>query len=133
MFDEDKLRKDPRVRDDIPVIWSIAQANLYGQGVFRNLSISGALLETKVFIPAAVQQDFPIELKAFDMKESSFVPAYARIVWSRPVPSVNGYYFFGLQFLTPGKDNLQALEQRVGDRLDSLSSGMNMGVSDRNF
>ncbi|MBF0569668.1 MAG: hypothetical protein HQL18_02700, partial [Candidatus Omnitrophica bacterium] len=48
MFDEGKLRRHVRVCHDLPVHWKIPATGVEGNGILRNLSVFGALLESRM-------------------------------------------------------------------------------------
>lgn len=119
-------RKHARVRDDIPVGWILDQNRLSGKGILRNISVSGALLETKTMI--TVESGLLILLKAVEAAESQLVPPLARIVWGKKSKDDTGYFFYGLEFKDPAGTLNQALQARVEGKLRSAYYGLGTGI-----
>ncbi|MBF0386535.1 MAG: PilZ domain-containing protein [Candidatus Omnitrophica bacterium] len=122
MIKDEGQRRHLRVRDDIPVRWYIDRIGVDGKGILRNISISGAMLETKVFVN--VEKDFLVMLKAVEPAESIFVPPLARMVWGKTVREGAGYYYYGLEF----KDLSSSYETAIGTRIVDKSAGALFGL-----
>ena len=131
MIKDQGLRRHSRVRDDIPVRWYVDQLSLEGNGILRNISISGAMLETKAMI--AVENAPLVMLKALESGESIFVPPLARMVWGRMARAGGGYFFYGLEFKDPSSAYLNALASRVEAKSKSAQFGLGSGIADTSW
>ena len=131
MANDEDLRKHPRVRDDMPVRWYIDQKGLQGRGILRNISVSGALLETKTLI--APEERSVVTMLAEDSREKDFIPPLARIAWARGAKEGKGYFFYGLEFMSMTEANKTALPARVEEKLQSISFGLGSGISNNYF
>ncbi len=125
---DDGQRRHIRVRDDIPVRWFIEDLGFSGRGILRNLSVSGAMLETKVLI--AVGKDLLISLKAEEISEGPFVPPLGRVVWGKGAKQGVGYFFYGIEFKNQSADYSKAIEQRVDHKMSGVSFGLGSGITD---
>lgn len=123
----DGKRRHSRVRDDIPVRWYIDNNALRGQGILRNLSVSGAMLETKTLIAPGTCSE--IELHAVESVEKDIVPRSAKLIWGKGAREGRGYYFYGLEFKTISDTNRAALADRVENKIKSISFGLGSGMS----
>lgn len=128
MVSESGSRQFPRVRDDIPVNWSMASSDEQGRGILRNLSQGGAMLETKSRID--IRRGVSLALRAGDQSESLLVPSMARPVWGKEAKSDRGYFFYGLEFKDISGDCLTAIRDRVENKMQSLYHGLGSGISD---
>ncbi|MEI6438230.1 MAG: PilZ domain-containing protein [Candidatus Omnitrophota bacterium] len=131
MNKDDGKRRHIRVRDDIPVNWYIDRLGQSGKGILRNISISGAMLETKTQL--TVDKDLLIMLKAAEFAESSFVPPIARLVWGRTAREGSGYFFYGMEFKDPSLAYSKAIQARVEDKAKSTQFGLGSGISDTSW
>ena len=128
MLTDEGQRKHLRVRDDIPVSWCIDSIAVDGKGILRNISVSGAMLETKVFVN--VENQLFVLLKAIESAESIFVPPLGRVVWGRRASEGAGYYIYGVEFKTPSVEFTKAIQARVEDKSKSSFYGLGSGISD---
>jgi hypothetical protein len=131
MVDYGGQRRHLRVRDDIPVNWVTPNSGELRRGIFRNLSLSGALLETKAAM--VVEQDLQMTLKAEEAQESCFVPPFARVMWGKPAREGQGYFFYGVQFINPSDDFVKAIEARVENKSQGSVYGLGSGITDAPF
>ncbi|MBF0123127.1 MAG: PilZ domain-containing protein [Candidatus Omnitrophica bacterium] len=131
MFDEEKNRRHIRGREDIPVRWRVMRTGQEGEGTIRNLSISGALLESRDLVSPGKDAEIQLEAKVLD--EAFFVPREARRVWSKATYTQKEYYLCGLEFVAPTPYNMRAIEKRIEDRLNGMTGALGIGVLDRYF
>lgn len=125
-----ELRRQPRVRDDIPVSWSIQKKGEQGKGILRNLSVSGAMLETRLSLSVA---NVVIDLQAQEPLEQDLVPSSARVLWGKQAKEGRGYSFYGIEFNSLTDSNRAALAAHVEVKMRSVSFGLGTGISDNNF
>src|SRR5262245_14422884 len=92
-------RRHPRVREQIPVRWSMPDHGLEGKGTVRNISISGMLLEIEGNFRPAEHARFVVEIA--DEKLSALVPHDAQLVWFNYTMSDKRRKFCGLRFVDP--------------------------------
>jgi hypothetical protein len=131
MPDEEGFRHNPRIREDIPVHWRIESSGRLGKGVIRNLSVTGALLESQSL--SSPGKDVEFILEAVEPREEFLVPLRARFVWGKLAAAGKGYYFCGLEFVAPASTTVGAIEERIDHRLRDMSDGMNISVLDNYF
>ncbi|MBF0593816.1 MAG: PilZ domain-containing protein [Candidatus Omnitrophica bacterium] len=128
MLQQDGQRRHSRVRDDIPVSWYIDRLGISSRGILRNISVSGALLETKVLV--SVEPGMLVTLKSIEAQESIFVPPLARLVWGKAAREGKGYFFYGLEFKEPSGDYTRSIGLRVEDKMNSSMFGLGSGIAD---
>jgi len=124
----DGKRRHSRVRDDIPVNWYVDRQAVSGSGILRNLSVSGAMLETKTSL--SFEAELLITLKAVESSEALFVPSLAKVIWVKAAREGKGYFFYGLEFRHSSDENLKCITVRVEEKMQSLSYGLGSGISD---
>lgn len=128
---QDKFRRHVRVREDIPVRWRVEQTGQEGQGIIRNLSISGILLESRN--ATRLSRGEEILLEAVVPEEASLVPREARSIWNRETYTHNKYYISGLEFHAPTPYHVRSIEKRIEERLHGVTGDLSMGVMNKYF
>ncbi len=103
------LRASLRVKEHIPVRWSVKDTALNGRGRILNISTSGAMLETSN-VAAAERAIFSLET----IKSNGFIlPREGRLVWSRPKGWGNNRQLCGLEFVEPNEESVAQLREKV--------------------
>jgi hypothetical protein len=119
-------RRHPRVREEIPVRWSIPQHGTEGRGIIRNVSISGLLLEVDDrFKPAADNATFMIDVLDEKLR---FVPKDAKLVWSSHIMADKRRKFCGLKFVDPTGPTFSRLKDHVDGRLENILQATNLNI-----
>lgn len=104
-----ELRNGLRVRQQIPVKWSIKNTNLNGEGRILNISTSGVLLETQNVL-ASERAVFNIE----SVKANGFkLPQESRLVWSKTKGIGNNRRLCGLEFVEPKEESVSHLREKI--------------------
>ena len=111
----------------MPVLWRIDQQGIQGRGILRNISVSGAMLETKTLI--APEERTVVATVAEDPGEKDLIPPLAKIVWAKGAREGKGYFFYGLQFIDMTDANRKAIPTRVDEKLKSVGFGLGNGIS----
>ncbi|MBF0620141.1 MAG: PilZ domain-containing protein [Candidatus Omnitrophica bacterium] len=129
MFNEDGVRRHARIREAIPVRWRALDSDHAQEGMIRNLSISGMLLEGRVHAPLA-KNGF-LDIESLDMEGASFIPRRAKIMWKKSAQSDKGYFSCGLEFVALDPAVGSSLEARVEARVTSMSEGVDFNVLEK--
>jgi hypothetical protein len=122
-------RRHPRIREEIPVRWSMPKTGVEGRATLRNVSISGMMLEVDEQFKVAENTPFQIEI--LDSKLTGFIPREARVVWSSDVMVDKRRRFCGLKFVDPTGPAFSRLKEHVEGRLDSAIKATDMNILNR--
>ena len=122
-------RRHPRVREEIPVRWAISQKGMQGQGIVRNVSISGLLLEVDEHFTPVENAQFIVEIA--DDKIPRFIPLNAKMVWFSPFQADRRRKFCGLKFEDPTGPVFSRLKEHIETRLSVLEQATDINIINR--
>ena len=105
-----EARRGLRVKDNVPVRWSIKDGYDSGEGKVINISTSGLLLLTKKdFSP---MENSVVALESFGESNGHFLPREGRLVWSKSRGPRNNR-ICGIEFIQPEEKVISNLRERV--------------------
>jgi hypothetical protein len=122
-------RRHTRVKEEVPVRWSLPKECLEGQGIVRNVSISGLLLEVEARFTPAANAAFIVEVA--DPKIPKFIPKVAMLVWSEQNPENPRRKFCGLKFVDPTGAKFTRLKEHIDSRLENLFQATDLTIINR--
>ncbi len=131
MAREEEYRRHTRVVQNIAVHWHIDNTERSGDGVIRDISVSGVLIEINTFFTPDRNSIFT--LQPVKPEEGVFIPAKARLVWSKPLKKEVGVYFCGMEFVHPPESIVSQLSKRIEDWLSGIASAANVNILDNYF
>ncbi len=99
-----------RVLENQKISWHTAEGNAQGEGLIKNLSSSGVLLETNSNFKPQIGTVISFESSSLD----SF-PKTGRVVWYRQKKFDKNKFLCGVQFNETSEEVLLKLQQRVQD------------------
>lgn len=112
-------RRHPRVKESMPVKWSVGYLGRQGQATIRNISISGMMLEVdEGFDPV---EDGQYVFEALDMKAGDFIPKEAKLIWCSRVKTDKMRKFCGMKFT----QSEGPVFTRLVEHVESKRSGFN--------
>ncbi len=109
------LRKNLRVKEDLPVRWRIQDSPIYGEGRLKNLSTGGLSFETNAqFKPSDgcvfTFDSFPEGVKVSDS-------LLGRLVWSQKKGFSKSKTVCGIEFVNPTENIVAHIRERVQKRI----------------
>lgn len=118
-------RRHPRVKESILVRWSTGFLGHHGQGIIRNISLSGLLLEVDHdFKPSA---DGLYHLDVLESQLAQAVPSEVKLVWSAPRKD-KLRRFCGMKFTNVQGPALTRLAQHLEERQTSYSQATDLNI-----
>jgi c-di-GMP-binding flagellar brake protein YcgR len=112
MIQEEKERRYPRVREDIPVRWRLeGPSTSFQEGVVRDLSVGGVKLQ--VTNGGHVKKGAVLLLEPLLAEDVPYIPQKARFVWKYSANENAGIYFCGIEFIKLSEDQAAMIAQRV--------------------
>ena len=102
------LRRNPRIKENIPVHWQVEQHISHGQGRVLNLSTSGLLLRTESEFSPLDQCVFLFNSALEGSK--AFLPNKGKLIWHQK--KENGYVC-GVEFIETPTNVINLLKKRV--------------------
>jgi hypothetical protein len=122
-------RRHPRVREEIPVRWSMPKSGVQGKAIVRNVSISGMMLEVDEH--TEIPENTPFQVEILDNKLPHFIPQQASVVWSTEVMADKKRKFCGLKFVDPTGQAFSQLKEHVDGRLDTAIKAADTNILNR--
>ena len=114
-----EVRREFRIKDNLPVQWHIKNSNCQGQGKIRNISHCGALLETDAMFSPIERCIFNLE--SLVRKGGNFLPENARLIWFKKKKARKGGYLCGIEFVEPIAEVLSNLQQRIQQKVSKAA------------
>jgi hypothetical protein len=124
-------RSNFRLRQQIPVNWSVAELNVKGQGHITNLSFTGLAFETdKLF---SIDHGMVIELSSSEIQT---LPSKGKVMWFKKAGEHKSHYHCGIKFIktsaTPAwKKWMDEATAKLGDADDSNVVKQYLGGEER--
>lgn len=129
-FEED-FRRHVRIREEIPVRWQMEGTNRSGDGIIRDISVSGVLVEINTFFTPV--KDAIYVLKAVNPNDELMIPEKGRLVWSRSMKTEMGKFFCGLEFVRPSDSIVAQITKRVEEWFVNMAEAANVNILDNYF
>ncbi len=112
-----ELRKSQRINGKVPITWHVKDQEMHGQGIIRNISTSGMMLEAKTENPLPGNCVLAFEAPSQDAQD--FIPSLGRMVWSKR----NGTGFaWGVEFIEPAQEVVANLTQAVQEKIQKIEN-----------
>jgi hypothetical protein len=131
MIPEEEYRRHARITQDIPVRWRIDNTERSGDGVIRDISVSGILIELDTFFTPDKNSIFVIQ--PVNPQDEFFMPTLARLVWAKPLRKEVGKYFCGMEFVRPSESVLAQLSARIEGWFTTIAEAANVNILDNYF
>lgn len=131
MASDEEYRRHARVREDIPVRWRIENNERTGEGIIRDISVSGVLLEVDTFF--SIEKGSIFVLEAVKGTEELIIPDKARLMWSKAMKMEKGKYLCGLEFIKPPDTIVAQISQRVENWFVHIAEAANVNILDNYF
>lgn len=113
-----EARNNLRIKESRHIQWRVNDGDIQGQGVIRNISTTGMLLETNSnFIPTdGCRFSFDTSLG-----HDNFIPQNGKLVWHKKKPFSKNKYLCGVRFVEPGEYVLTKLRGRVQKGIKTIA------------
>src|SRR5438046_2163381 len=89
-------RRNPRVREIIPVRWKMVNQDIQGEGFIRNISISGLMVEVDDHFKHTDKGLFTLDVVSPGM--AHLIPHDVKLVWYSRVMADKMRQFCGMKF-----------------------------------
>ncbi|VAX37282.1 hypothetical protein MNBD_UNCLBAC01-402 [hydrothermal vent metagenome] len=113
-------RTQLRVKENKRVLWRLKEdSSQGGEGLVRNISLSGMLMETDCMLSPKEADTF-----AFDSPvgtQNGFIPR-GRVVWKGEKGFLRKKYLYGIKFVEPDEEVFDNLDQRVQVGIGKLTN-----------
>ena len=131
MIPEEEYRRHARITQEIPVLWHIDGTERSGNGVIRDISVSGILIELDTFFTPDKNSVFI--LQPVNPENELFIPATARLVWAKPLKTEVGKYFCGMEFIRPPETVVAQLSKHIEGWFSTIAEAANVNILDNYF
>ena len=131
MAPEEDYRRHMRIHEETMVSWRIENTERSGDGLIRDISVSGILLEVGTFVTPDKNAIFI--LKPTKDENELFVPDRARLVWAKAMKMETGKYLCGLEFIKPPDSIVAKIAQRVENWFTEIAEAANVNILDNYF
>ncbi|NTV28552.1 MAG: PilZ domain-containing protein [Candidatus Omnitrophica bacterium] len=131
MGSEEEYRRHTRIREEVTISWRVEGAGRYGEGLVRDISVSGVLLE--VSSESQLAKGTVFSLKAAAGQEDLVIPDKAKLVWSKAMKMEKGKYLCGLEFIEPSDSIVVKMTQHVENWLARMAEAANVNILDNYF
>ena len=113
-----EARNNLRIKESRHIQWRVNDGDIKGNGIIRNISTTGMLLETNSnFIPTdGCRFSFDTSLG-----HDNFIPQNGKLVWHKKKPFSKNKYLCGVRFVEPGEYVLTKLRGRVQKGIKSIA------------
>lgn len=113
-----EARNNLRIKESRHIQWRVNDGDIKGNGIIRNISTTGMLLETNSnFIPTdGCRFSFDTSLG-----HDNFIPQNGKLVWHKKKPFSKNRYLCGVRFVEPGEYVLTKLRGRVQKGIKSIA------------
>lgn len=108
-------RKNFRVADRIAVKWAAGMNIFSGFGRIKDISSTGALIHARSVRP--IEDGTVLNLEPQAALDQNFLPAQARVVWSKKKGFFNRDFLCGLEFISPADEILSGLRKHIQERV----------------
>lgn len=119
MYYSKEERRAYRIKERLPVSWSLKDKGLNGKAIVRNLSATGMLLNVRsdaAFSPGSV-----LSFAEEGGKGGGFLPVQGRLVWARKKAFMQNSADWGVEFLEPAQEAVRNIQERVQSRIEALN------------
>ncbi|GEM_PF-1709665 len=108
-------RRGLRVKEALPILWRVKDAEIRGSGQIRNISDSGMMFEAPIDSSLNNNTIFTFETSN---GHSDYLPQAGRLVWSRK-PNLNGHRCqLGVEFIESAQETLAHLREKIKIRVE---------------
>jgi hypothetical protein len=128
---EEEYRRNARIREETPIHWRIEDTDRTGEGVIRDISVSGVLLEVSTFFTPDKSAVFVLE--PMKSEDELIIPDRARLVWSKMMKMEAGKYLCGLEFVKPSDSTVAKIAQHIENWFAHIAEGANVNILDNYF
>ena len=120
-------RRHFRIKEHIPVQWRIRPDDAQGQGTIRNISTSGALLETEgSFRPPAVEEcEFELRNLSAEIGE---LPQRAKLIWFNKFTQPSVRFLCGLEFVNPSDSFTTVIKKHVDEYKSRIAEAASANI-----
>ncbi|MBF0486076.1 MAG: PilZ domain-containing protein [Candidatus Omnitrophica bacterium] len=108
---EEEYRRHARIQEETPVRWRLIGSERQGEGLVRDISVSGILLEVQE--PFSLDNNPVFTIQAINSSDELFIPERARLVWTKMMKTQKDRYLCGLEFIRPPESIVAQIAQRV--------------------
>lgn len=128
MVGEQEFRKFIRIKENVPVRWKVEgwETIYYGEGVVRDLSEGGFLLEVDRSSMDMLDEVVLI-VEPMD-NTNSFLPQRAKRMWWKPMRTDEGWCLCGAQFLDPSPNLVNLIKDRVQNWFSKIAESANLNI-----
>ena len=121
-------RRHYRIKESLPVQWSIEGSEVKGQGQVRNISVSGMLLVTDEAFKPVTTEEWHFQLKIQNPETENALPVQSRLVWLKKISFPNMRYLCGLEFVKPLDEFVNSLQKRVETEQEKMAQASNVNI-----
>ena len=122
-------RRHLRVREEIPVRWHSKDGYHKGEGIIRNMSLSGLMMEVGEEFKPSAQTQFLLEVT--DPKLPHIIPTQMKLVWYSRILMGKPRFLCGMRFTDPSGASFNGLKQHIEERLNTYSQAMDINIQSR--
>lgn len=119
-------RRNPRVKEIIPIHWKMVRQESQGEGVIRNISISGLMVEVDEHFKPTDNGLFTLDVVSSGM--SHLIPQDVKLVWYSRVMADKMRQFCGMKFVHATGPVLTRLVEHVEGQLSVFQGAMDINI-----
>ena len=117
-----ELRKNLRIKEDLPISWYLPNKDIKGEGRIKDLSTTGLCLETEIDLTQIIKEN---GILTFDktLNGTNF-PAglIGRLIWQRKKAPQENKTLCGVEFVNPKEDTIAPIRDRIQNRIQKTTN-----------
>ena len=119
-------RRNPRVKEVIPVHWKMVHQEIHGEGAIRNVSISGLMVEVDDHFKPTDSGLFMLDVVSPDMVH--LIPHQVKLIWYSRIMADKMRQFCGMKFVDTTGPVFARLVEHVEEQLAVFHGAMDINI-----
>ena len=115
-----ETRRSLRIEEQLPITWRLKEENISGIGRIRNISDSGAMLETNTEIP--VRDNCLLAIAPSSGLQVNYLPTQGRLVWIKKRNFGGQRFLGGVEFIEPAQEVITNLREAIKSKIKRVKS-----------
>lgn len=121
-----EYRRHTRVKEIVPVRWKMLHQDIQGEGIIRNVSISGLMIEVDDRFKLTDNTQFILDVT--DPSMQHLIPHDVKLVWFSRIMADKMRQFCGMKFTNTSGPVFARLAEHVQERTALLGEATNLNI-----
>ena len=119
-------RRHLRIQEEFPIRWLIEGRTGFREGIVRDISSSGMLIEIELATPP--RHNLIIRFEPLNEEEIKIFPKKAELVWYKRMRTKPNHYLCGAEFIDASEGFLDYIQVKLEAWLRKLAKASNVNI-----